>query len=124
MAELEKIFTGEKRFWGNGKKIKLIVRPLDSTEMGVLLKKVYRSSKEDFDRYWLERIYAGKVREAPLMITSVSAVNLLVGQSQEAIAPLEAGLVSRWAKVKVLKIDGKKPGDKDYPLLDGEEGHR
>lgn len=88
--------------------------------MEVLLKKVYRIPKEEFERYWLEKIYAGKVKEPPLIISSTAAVNMLVGQSQEAIAPLEAGLVSKWAKVKVLRIDGKRPGDKDYPLRDEE----
>lgn len=120
MYELEKVFKGEKEFWDNGKSIKLVLRPLDSKETGVLLKKVYRFSKEEFDIYWLERIYGGKVKEAPVIINSTAAVNMLVGQAQEAIAPIEAGSVSRWAKVKVLKIDGKRPGEKDYPLREEE----
>lgn len=83
-----------------------------------MLKKIYRISKEDFERYWMEKVYAGKVKDAPLIISSTSAINILVGQAQESIAPIEAGLVSRWARVKVLKIDGKKPGEEGYPLRD------
>jgi hypothetical protein len=120
LAELEKVFKGEKRFWPDGKRIILALRPLDSKEMEVLLKKVYHMPKEEFEPYWLEKVYAGKVEESPLIISSAAAVNMLVGQSQEAIAPIEAGSVSRWARVRVLKIDGKRPGEKDYPLRDGE----
>ena len=120
MHELETVFKGEKEFWSNGKNIKLVLRPLDSKETEVLLKKVYGIPKEEFERYWLEKVYGGKVKEVPVIIGSTAAVNMLVGQSQEAVAPLEAGSVSRWAKVKVLKIDGKSPGEKDYPLRDGD----
>lgn len=124
LTELERVFKGEKEFWGNGKRIILVLRPLDSKETEVLLKKVYHIPKEEFESYWLEKIYAGKVKEAPLIISSTAAVNMLVGQSQEAIAPIEAGSVSRWARVKVLKIDGKRPGEKGYPLVDGDLADR
>jgi hypothetical protein len=120
LLELEKVLKGEKEFWGNGKRIKLVLRPLDSKEAEILLKKVYKIPREEFERYWLERVYAGKVKEAPLLIGSAAAANMLVGQVQEAIAPIEAGSVSKWASVKILKIDGKGPGEKDYPLRNGE----
>jgi hypothetical protein len=40
----------------------------------------------------------------------------LVGQLQGAIAPIKVDKVSKWARIKVIKIDGKMPGENGYPL--------
>lgn len=116
IEDIRKIFKAEKQFWRNGKKIRLIMRPIDSKESRVLLQKVYNMPREGFKLFWLEKIYGGIVTEPPTIISSASMVNILVGQLQWAIAPIEVGKISEWAKVKIIKINGKMPGEDGYPL--------
>jgi hypothetical protein len=116
MGDIEKIFRAEKQFWDNGKKIRLIMRPMDSIEGKVLLEKIYNLPQEEFKLFWLEKVYKNIVAEPPTIIRSASMVNILVGQLQAAIAPIEVSKISEWAKIKVVKINGKMPGESGYPL--------
>ncbi len=116
MGDVEKIFRAEKQFWKNGKKIRLIMRPMDSIEGKVLLEKIYNMPQEEFKLFWLEKVYGNIVTEPPTIISSASMVNILVGQLQGAIAPIEVNKISEWAKIKVMKVNGKMPGESGYPL--------
>ena len=116
MGDIEKIFRAEKQFWSSGKKIRLIMRPMDSIEGKVLLEKIYNLPQEEFKLFWLEKVYKNIVAEPPTIIRSASMVNILVGQLQCAIAPIEVSKISEWAKIKVVKVNGKMPGESGYPL--------
>lgn len=116
MGDIEKIFKAEKQFWSDGRKIRLILRPVDSIEGRALLKKIYNMPQEEFKLFWLEKVYRGVVTETPTIIRSASMVNILVGQLQAAIAPIEVSMISEWAKIKVMKVNGKMPGESGYPL--------
>ena len=116
LADLKKIFKAERTFWGKGSKIQLIMRPRDSIETKVLLENIYEIPLEEFTAFWLKLVYSGKVDRVPPTINSASIVNVLVSQTKGAVAPIEVGRISKLAKVKILKIDGKMPNDEGYPL--------
>lgn len=116
ISDLKKIFKAERHFWGKDEKIKLIMRPIDSIETKVLLEEIYEFKPYELERFWLKQIYNVKIEEPPPTIRSASIVNALVGQLQGAIAPIEVGHVSELPMIKILKIDGKMPGEDGYPL--------
>jgi hypothetical protein len=113
-AELRKILLGDRQFWPSGQPVTLIVRAPVAEERTLLLEKVYEMTEPQFRQYWIAKVFRAEATSGPRVVVSndesLELINVLTG----AIALVSAADVP--AGVKVLKIDGMKPGDRDYPL--------
>jgi ABC-type phosphate transport system substrate-binding protein len=114
MGELQKISRGERQFWTAGQRITLLIRAPVSHERDVLLKRVYQMTEAQYKQYWVAKVFRAEAPSGPKVIynnqTAVELINGLPG----SIAFIDASQVP--SGVKVVKIDGRQPGDKDYPL--------
>jgi hypothetical protein len=113
MAELRKIFAGDKRNWPGGAPIKLIVRAPGTHERMVLMK-LLRMSEGDYREHWVAQILRGEAASEPVVVPSV-------GMQKEALITFLAAITLVDANalrpgMKVLKIDGHLPGDPEYSL--------
>lgn len=113
LAELRKIFIGERRFWAVGLPIKLLVRNPGAHERGALLK-LLGMSESEYKQYWITQIFRGEAESEPISLPSI-------GMQLEALTvfPGATTLVSaRDVKpgMKVLKVNGHLPGEAGYPL--------
>jgi ABC-type phosphate transport system substrate-binding protein len=113
LAELRKTFTGEKHTWPGGTPIRLVVRESGTHEQLVLMK-LLRMSQSDYKQYWTAQLLRGEASSAPVVVPSV-------GMQKEALETFRGGITLLDAKdvkpgMKVIKIDGRLPGEPDYPV--------
>ena len=112
-AELRKIFAGERRSWPTGLRIKVFVRDPGNPERGALLK-LLKMTEREYKQYWTSQVFRGEAQSEPVVLFSNDlqreALNIFSG----AIALVNARDVK--LGMKVIKIDGRMPGDADYPL--------
>jgi hypothetical protein len=113
-AELRKILLGDRQFWPSGQPVTLIVRAPVAAERTLLLEKVYEMSEAQFRQYWIAKVFRAEATTGPRVVVSNDESLELIGVLAGAIALVSADDVP--AGVKVLKVDGAKPGDRDYPL--------
>lgn len=113
-AELRKIMMGEQQFWHDKSKIVLLVRASPSPERDVMLAKVYHMSEPQFRQYWIAKMFRAEVASAPKIAYTGNMAHELVKALPGAITFVLSSDVS--PDVKVLRIDGKLPGDPGYPL--------
>lgn len=116
LPELRKIFLGERQSWSSELAVTLLLPPRDTPEREVLLKKIYQQRSEvEVQHYWINRLFGDEVQAGPKITgsneMSVSLVRVIPG----AIALVPAHRVPEG--VKVLRIDGRKPGQAGYPLV-------
>lgn len=114
MADLRKIMLGDRQFWAAGQRITLLVRAPVAHERDVALKRVYQMSEAQFRQYWIAKLFRAEVPAGPKVVFSNQTAIELVEGLPGAIAFVDAGQAPR--AVKVLKIDGRLPGEKGYPL--------
>jgi len=112
-AELRKLFVGEKRYWPDGAPVKLFTRSEGTAEHDAMLKLIGMSETE-YKQYWRARIYSGEAQSEPLSLPSN-------GMQREALQAFNGGIAlipSADIKpgMKVLKVDGKLPGEDGYPV--------
>ena len=112
-AELRKIFAGEQRSWSAGLPIKVFVRAPGTHERGALLK-VLGMTESEYKEYWTRQIFRGEIQAEPSTLPSN-------GMQREALIvyPGAVALVSFQdvkAGMKVLRIEGRKPGEAGYSL--------
>jgi len=116
LEELRRIFRGERLFWAGDMTITLLAPPRGSRERRVLLGKVYeRRSEGEYKRFWINKLYDKEGQTAPKVTGSPQMSAGLVREIPGAIALVPADRIPRG--VKVLRIDGRRPGEAGYPLL-------
>jgi ABC-type phosphate transport system substrate-binding protein len=114
LAELRKVAMGDRQFWTSGLRVSILLRAPVARERDVLLKKVYRMSEAQFRQYWIAKVFRAEVPSGPKTVYSNQTALELVESLPGSVAFVEASALPKDAKV--LKIDGKAPGEKGYPL--------
>jgi ABC-type phosphate transport system substrate-binding protein len=112
--ELRKIFLGEMQFWGDNSRIVLLVRAPIARERDIVLSKIYRMGEAEFQQYWIAKVFRAEVSSKPKIVYSSDMTSELVTALPGAIGFLPADEVG--PGMKVLRINGKLPGETGYPL--------
>ena len=114
--ELKQILEARKQYWGNGERITLIFKSIVSNETRTLIDMVYKIKYDEFDKYWFLKVYNNKIMEFPKILHSTGTINILVSEISGAIAFIGVTEVSKRGNIKILKINGKMPGEDGYPF--------
>ncbi len=114
LSEVRKVFLGERQYWNSKLPVTLLIRAPQARERDVVLKVIYQMSEAQFKQYWVAKIFRAEVASPPKIVYSNDMQYELVTAIPGAIAFVEARAVR--PGVKVLRVDGHQPGDKDYPL--------
>jgi hypothetical protein len=114
LTDLAKIFKAQKATGPDGVAFVLGVRDAGPDHV-CAIKKIYGMDTDaQYDKYFLQAAFAGTVQGPPAVLSSSAAVLQFVSASPGGISFLCAGDVD--GSVKVLKVDGKAPGDAGYEL--------
>jgi len=113
--ELRAYLKLERQFWPNNKRCQIYLPPSDSPEGAYLLANIYKLSQRKLQKYWVRKMFSGEIPAKPSYVPSARAAGLQVLQNQGALSVIDAAQVPD--KVRVLAIDGKKPGEEGYPLV-------
>jgi hypothetical protein len=117
MAQLRRLLLGDLRNWPDKKLVSLVAPDPQSAAFKCLLSAVVRMSDAEFHRYIANAEFRG---EEPVQLhtaTSGPVAAQMVSGAAGAIAIVDAGaLPAISSSVRVLRINGKQPGEAGYPL--------
>lgn len=114
LSEVRKVFLGEKQYWTANMPVILLVRAPVAREREVVLKTIYQMTESQFKQYWVAKIFRSEAVSAPKIVYSADMTNQLLSVIPGSIAFMEAKDVG--PGLKVLKVDGKLPGEPGYKL--------
>lgn len=113
IGDLDQIIRGDRRFWNGKSTITLYMRERGAREREVALSKA-KLDDSQFKRLWGELVFRGMANAEPVTVPSNGLASQCVRDSNGALAFVVAHDLP--SDVKVLKIDGKLPGEPGYPL--------
>jgi ABC-type phosphate transport system substrate-binding protein len=113
-GEVRKLLLGERQFWTSGMRVTLLIRAPAAREREVVLRTVYRMSESEFRRYWIEKVFRAEANSGPRIVYSNESATELVTAIPGAVAFVDSAQVP--PGLKVLRIGGRVPGEKGYPL--------
>ncbi|HEY9420167.1 MAG TPA: hypothetical protein VIW92_02045, partial [Thermoanaerobaculia bacterium] len=118
LSELRRIFLGERVFWSRNLTITLLTPPRGTPERKVLLRKIYQQRSEaQYRQHWINKLFSdGGRQNAPKITGSPEMSASLARVIPGAIALVPADRIPEG--VKVLRIDGKRPEESGYPLVE------
>ncbi|OFW05416.1 MAG: hypothetical protein A3G20_08920 [Acidobacteria bacterium RIFCSPLOWO2_12_FULL_59_11] len=114
LADLRKIFMGDRQFWSSNLRITLLIRAPVARERNVVLKTIYQMTEAQFRQYWISKVFRAEAASGPKIVYSNDMATELIGGIPGSIAFVDAAQVP--PNVKVLKANGLLPGEKGYPL--------
>jgi hypothetical protein len=116
LPELRKVFLGQRPVWSSELMITLLTPPRGSPERAVLLHTIYQQRNEtQYQQYWINRLFADGAPTVPKGTGSPAMSAGLVREIPGAIALVPSDRIPQG--VKVLRVDGKLPGESGYPLV-------
>jgi hypothetical protein len=113
LGDLRKIFMGQKSGWPHGTRIAVLM--MDSgPERETMLREVYRMSEREYRNHFLRGLFAEDVRVVPRTLANPVVMRKFVFNAPGAIGYVLPRDID--PSVKVIRIDGLLPEDKDYKL--------
>jgi hypothetical protein len=113
-SSCRKVLLGERQFWNSGLRVTLLIQAPTAREREVVLKTVYHMSEAEFKQYWIAKVFRAEATNSPKIVLSNEQALELLNIVPGSVAFVDSTAVPKG--VKVLKIDGKLPGEKGYPL--------
>ena len=113
-AELRKLMIGDRQFWSSSLRVTLLMRAPVARERDVILKTIYQMSEAQFRQFWISKVFRAEATNGPKVVFSNEMATELVAAIPGAVAFVDAAKVPQG--LKVLRIDGRLPGEKGYAL--------
>jgi len=114
LEDLRKIFLGERQFWSSNVPVVPLIRPQGTPEREVVLRVLFKMTEIEYKKYWITKVFRAEATNEPTVALTNSFANDAVAAIPGSVTVENAKDVPRG--VKVLKIDGHKPGEPGYPL--------
>lgn len=114
LSEVRNVLLGERQYWNSKLPIVLLIRAPVARERDVVLRVIYQMSEAQFKQYWVAKVYRAEAASPPRIVYSSDMQYELLTALPGAIAFVDSRNVR--PGVKVLRVDGHLPGDREYPL--------
>jgi hypothetical protein len=113
--DLRYILTFKRTVWTTGQPISLLLPARHLPARHFLLTRVYRMSDAELRHYTLERLIQADIDFAPKVVSSDEDAIAFAAAGTAVIAVVSAA-TELPPTVRVVRIDGRLPGDTGYPL--------
>ncbi len=114
LGDLREIYLGNRQYWQPGLRVVPLVWGPQEREQQVLLERVYRMSEDRYRQHWIAKIFRDEATSKPIEILSAPMLAQALARLPGAIALVRAERIP--PGLRVLAVDGRRPGDPDYPL--------
>src|SRR5262245_47086717 len=114
IAELRRILLGDREFWASGVRVTLLIRAPIARERDAAVKEVCQMTEAQFRQHWIGKVFRADTPSGPKIVYSNEMAIDQASRVPGAIAFVPAPVTNK--SVKVLKIDGKAPGQTGYGL--------
>jgi ABC-type phosphate transport system substrate-binding protein len=114
IAELRRILLGDREFWSAGARVTLLIRAPIARERDAVVRDVCQMTEAQFRQHWIGKVFRADTPSGPKIVYSAEMALDHVSRTPGAITFVQTPVTNR--SVKVLRIDGRSPGQQGYRL--------
>jgi ABC-type phosphate transport system substrate-binding protein len=81
----KKVFMGDKTSWPSGRRVTILMLAPGQPERAVVLRQIYKMSEDEYQQYFTQATFAGKVSAPPKDIVSAAQMKQAVAANPGAI---------------------------------------
>lgn len=115
-AELRRLLLGDREFWTSGMRVTLLIRAPVARERDAAVRDVCQMSEAQFRQHWIGKVFRADAANGPRIVYSAEMALDQVSRTPGAMTFVAASTAAGNKGGKILKIDGKLPGQAGYPL--------
>jgi hypothetical protein len=113
-VELRQLLLAEHVFWSSKLRVTILIPA--GREHLVLLNTVYQMTEAQYQQFWISKLFRAEAVSSPKIVDTDEMAIELVTAIPGALAVVDAAHVPSHLNLKVLRINGRRPGEKGYPL--------
>jgi ABC-type phosphate transport system substrate-binding protein len=114
LADLRRILTGDREFWPGGDRVTIFIRAPIARERDVVVKDICQMTEAQFRQHWIGKVFRAETRSVPKIAYSSESTIEQVARTPGAIGFVQMPVTAK--NVKVIRIDGRAPGQGGYKL--------
>ena len=114
-AELRRILLGDREFWTSGMRVTLLIREPIARERDAAVRDICQMTEAQFRQHWIGKVFRADAANGPRIVYSPEMAADQVSKIPGALTIVAASPAMTKAG-KVLKIDGKLPGQAGYKI--------
>ncbi len=115
LADLRRILTGDREFWAAGsQRVTIFIRAPIARERDAIVRDVCQMTEAQFRQHWIGKVFRAETPSGPKIVYSADATIDQVSRTPGSIGLVPAPVTAKG--VKVLRIDGRAPGQAGYKL--------
>ena len=114
LADLRRLLLGDREFWTSGLRVMLLIRAPIARERDAVVRDVCQMTEAQFRQHWIAKVFRTDTPSGPKIVYSAEMALDQVSRVSGAITLVAAASVT--SAVKVVRIDGLRPGEPGYPL--------
>jgi len=114
LADLRRILTGDREFWASSGRVTIFIRAPIARERDAVVRDVCQMTEAQFRQHWIGKVFRAETPSGPKIVYSADSTIEQVSRTPGAIGLVQSPVTAR--NVKVLKIDGRAPGQAGYKL--------
>ena len=114
LADLRRIMTGDREFWPGGDRVTIFIRAPIARERDAIVRDVCQMTEAQFRQHWIGKVFRAETPSGPKIVYSNESTIEQVARTPGAIGLVQMPVTAK--NVKVIRIDGKSPGQGGYRL--------
>ncbi len=114
LADLRRILTGDREFWASSGRVTIFIRAPIARERDVVVRDVCQMTEAQFRQHWIGKVFRAETPSGPKIVYSADSTIEQVSRTPGAIGFVSSPVTAK--NVKILKIDGRAPGQSGYKL--------
>ena len=114
LADLRHILLGDREFWPSGARVTLLIRAPIARERDAAVKDVCQMTEAQFRQHWIGKVFRADAASGPKIVYTAEMAMDQASRLAGAITFVQAPVTTKG--LKVVKIDGKAPGQAGYKL--------
>jgi len=114
-AELRRLLLGDREFWASGLRVTLLIRAPIAHERDAVVRDACQMTEAQFRQHWIGKVFRADTANGPKIVYSAEMALDQVTRTPGALTFVAASAAAGKGG-KILKIDGKLPGQPGYKI--------
>jgi hypothetical protein len=114
-AELRRLLLGDREFWASGLRVTLLIRAPIARERDAVVREACQMTEAQFRQHWIGKVFRADTANGPKIVYSAEMALDQVIRTPGAMTFVAASAAAGKGG-KILKIDGKLPGQPGYKI--------